>query len=72
MGKSSIVSRFNLPGKFAWFTMEVPSLLVISYIMYTLPEELGLSSLPNENWLMASLYVRNVLSYTDCFLLILV
>lgn len=37
--------------------MELPGLLTMLYIMYTLPIELGLKELPWENKLMAGLYV---------------
>ena len=56
-GKTSIESRFNLPGKWAWAIMEAPGFITLLYNMYTLPKELGLVSLPWENWTMAGLYV---------------
>ncbi|KAB8300840.1 hypothetical protein EYC80_002768 [Monilinia laxa] len=56
-GKTSSDSRLNLPGKVAWITMELPGLLTMLYIMYTLPAEVGLRELPWENKLMAGLYV---------------
>ncbi|TEY68105.1 hypothetical protein BOTCAL_0122g00070 [Botryotinia calthae] len=55
-GKTSSNSRFNLPGKLAWITMELPGLMTMLYIMYTLPKEVGLNALPWENKLMAGLY----------------
>ena len=57
-GKTSINSRLNIPGKIGWATMEVPGFVTLLYIMFTLPEERGISSLPTANWLMAGLFVR--------------
>lgn len=37
--------------------MELPGLVTMLYIMYTLPKEVGLNALPWENKLMAGLYV---------------
>jgi len=56
MGKTSITSRFNLPGKLGWSTMEAPGFLIVLYIMSTLPSELHLKSVPTENWIMAALF----------------
>jgi len=56
MGKTSIESRLNLPGKWGWFTMEAPGFLTLLYIMFTLPKELGLESLPTSNWAMAGMF----------------
>ena len=60
MGKTSIESRFNIPGKWAWFTMEAPGFITLLYIMYSLPKELGVTSLPTPNWVMAGMFVRLV------------
>ena len=57
-GKTSTKSRFNLPGRWAWATMETPGLLTLLYIMYTLPRQLAISELPWGNWTMAGCYVR--------------
>ncbi len=57
MGKASIESRLNLPGKIGWVLMETPGLLNLLYIMFTLPRLNGHESLPAENWLMAGLFV---------------
>jgi len=56
-GKTSIESRFNLPGKWAWAIMEAPGFITLLYNMKTLPSELGLGPLPWVNWTMAGLYV---------------
>ena len=50
-------SRFNLPGKIAWATMEAPGMMVLMYIMFTLPQKRGIEKLPMGNWLMAALFV---------------
>lgn len=71
-GKTSIDSRFNLPGKWAWFIMEIPGFLIVLYCAFTLPVKLGLSpspssspssagegteqGLPYANWTMITLY----------------
>ncbi|KAL3427720.1 3-oxo-5-alpha-steroid 4-dehydrogenase [Phlyctema vagabunda] len=53
MGKTSTKSRFNIPGRIGWLTMEIPGPLVLLYIMSTLPTD----ALPWENKVMASFYV---------------
>lgn len=60
MGKTSIESRFNVPGRIAWAVMEAPGFLTLLYIMWTLPAQNNISSLPAVNWLMASLFVRDI------------
>ncbi len=60
-GKTSTESRFNIPGKIGWATMEAPGFITLLYIMYTLPKENGIDSLPRENWVMAGLFVRDTL-----------
>ena len=57
MGKTSGNSRFNIPGKIAWLTMEAPGFLTLLYIMNTLPAETGLKELPWENKAMGGLFV---------------
>lgn len=59
MGKTSIESRWNLPGKIGWVLMEAPGFMNLLYIMFTLPTLNGIKSLPAENWLMAGLFVSN-------------
>ena len=56
-GKTSIASRFNIPGKIGWATMEAPGFVTLLYIMTTLPTQNGLKDLPAANWLMAGLFV---------------
>ena len=56
-GKTSSSSRLNIPGKWAWFTMEAPGFIILLYIMFTLPTELGIAELPWGNWAMAGMFV---------------
>ncbi|RDL37768.1 putative steroid 5 alpha-reductase [Venustampulla echinocandica] len=55
-GKTSTNSSFNIPGKIAWITMEVPGFMTVLYIVNTLPAELGISDLPWQNKAMAGLF----------------
>lgn len=61
MGKHSIESRLNIPGKLAWVTMEVPTLILTGYIANTLPSQVGIpggfSGLPGPNKLMLALFM---------------
>jgi len=57
-GKTSTVSRFNIDGKWGWFTMESIGFVTLLYIMYALPRELGIGELPWGNWTMAGCFVR--------------
>ncbi|KAI9728758.1 MAG: hypothetical protein M1828_002864 [Chrysothrix sp. TS-e1954] len=60
-GKTSIESRFNLPGKYAWAIMESPGFLIVLYLMLTLPQQTGLDELPWGNWTMAGIYTIHYL-----------
>lgn len=57
MGKTSTASSFNVPGKIGWATMEAPGFITLLYLMYALPKQEGIESLPFTNWTMASLFV---------------
>ena len=57
MGKTSKESRFNIPGRIAWFTMEAPGFLTLLYIMKTLPAQHGITDLPWQNRVLAGLFV---------------
>lgn len=57
MGKTSVKSRLNIPGRIAWFTMEVPGFMTLLYIMKTLPVQYGIDDLPWQNKVLASLFV---------------
>nr|XP_023907933.1 uncharacterized protein C9.08c-like [Quercus suber] len=61
-GKTSIDSRFNVPGKWAWFFMEIPGMLTVLYCMLSIPHlssnlnKPGEAGLPWANWTMAFCY----------------
>lgn len=57
-GKTSIESRFNIPGAIGWATMESVGFITLLYIMFALPRELGIDGLPIGNWTMAGCFVR--------------
>ena len=58
MGKTSTASTFNIPGKIGWATMEAPGFITLLYLMFNLPKQEGIESLPFTNWTMAALFVR--------------
>lgn len=60
MGKTSVDSVLNIPGRIAWFTMEIPGFLTLLYMMTTLPAEHGITQLPWQNQVLAALYVSPV------------
>ncbi len=68
-GKTSGKSIFNIPGKIAWITMEVPGFISLLYVMNTLPGQVGLSSLPWENKAMGGMFVS--LYFIDTGLLLI-
>lgn len=58
-GKTSIESRFNIPGKWAWFLMEIWGFITVLYCMFSIPQTVGMNSpqqLPWANWTMAAVY----------------
>ena len=57
MGKTSIISKLNIPGRIAWFTMEVPGFMTLLYYMKTLPAQHGITDLPWQNKVLAGLFV---------------
>jgi len=65
MGKTSVPSSlFNLPGRPAWLTMEIPGFLSLLYTLSTLPPQLPStpsSGLPYQNKILASLFVIHYL-----------
>ncbi|MCJ1467758.1 hypothetical protein MMC07_006383 [Pseudocyphellaria aurata] len=68
MGKTSVESRLNIPGKWAWTGMEAPGFLTLLFIMWSLPRELAMGmegesrmALPWENWAMAALFTIHYL-----------
>lgn len=56
MGKTSTTSTFNVPGRIGWATMEAPGFMTLLYLMYSLPKQEGIESLPFINWTMAALF----------------
>lgn len=60
-GKTSTTSRFNLPGKWAWFLMESPGFLTVLYCMFAIPERENLIGLPWANWTMAGMFTIHYL-----------
>lgn len=59
MGKTSVVSRFNVPGRIGWLTMEAPGFLTLLYTMKTLPARHGITDLPWQNKVLASFFVSH-------------
>ncbi|KAM0451597.1 hypothetical protein ACHAPV_009938 [Trichoderma viride] len=57
MGKTSVSSRFNIPGRLAWITMECPGFLTLLYVMNTLPQKAGVDDLPFQNRVLGGLFV---------------
>ncbi|KAL5593971.1 uncharacterized protein BROUX77_007318 [Berkeleyomyces rouxiae] len=57
MGKTSVNSLFNISGRWAWLTMEVPGFLILSYTMTVLPERLGITELPWQNRVLGALFI---------------
>ena len=60
-GKTSRDSKFNIPGKVAWMSMEVWGMLSLLYMIYTVPAQVGLDgigALPWENKVMAGMFAR--------------
>ena len=57
MGKTSVASRFNVPGRIGWVTMEAPGFLTLLYTMNTLPARQGITDLPWQNKVLASFFV---------------
>lgn len=57
MGKTSVSSNFNIPGRVAWMTMECPGFLTLLYVMNTLPQKVGIDDLPWQNRVLGGLFV---------------
>jgi 3-oxo-5-alpha-steroid 4-dehydrogenase 1 len=57
MGKTSNNSRINVPGKWGWAITESTGFVTLLYIMYTLPAQQGIKTLPWGNWTMAGCFV---------------
>ncbi|MCJ1308353.1 hypothetical protein MMC25_002006 [Agyrium rufum] len=66
-GKTSIQSKYNIPGKIGWATMEAPGFINLLYLVYTLPQMNGIEKLPTANKVMVILFTlhyvyRSILS----------
>ncbi|TWU71652.1 hypothetical protein ED733_003077 [Metarhizium rileyi] len=57
MGKTSVRSRLNIPGRVAWIFMEIPGFMTVLYMMKTLPRIHGIDDLPWQNRVLAGLFV---------------
>ncbi|PHH67156.1 hypothetical protein CDD81_2925 [Ophiocordyceps australis] len=56
MGKTSTASRFNLPGRVAWATMEAPGFVTLLYTMRHTAALRGVTDLPWQNRVLAGLF----------------
>ncbi|KAH7133147.1 3-oxo-5-alpha-steroid 4-dehydrogenase-domain-containing protein [Dactylonectria estremocensis] len=56
MGKTSVNSRLNLPGRIGWLTMEAPGVMTLLYLMKTMPVLHGIDDLPWQNTVLAALF----------------
>lgn len=70
MGKTSVASPFNIPGRIGWMTMEAPGFLTLLYIMNTFPQEHGITDLPWQNRVLGGLFVIHYLNRAIFFPLI--
>ncbi|OAA78614.1 steroid 5 alpha-reductase [Akanthomyces lecanii RCEF 1005] len=57
MGKTSVRSPLNIPGRIAWMTMEAPGFLTLVYIMNTLPQQHGIHDLPWPPFFLPALFM---------------
>lgn len=57
MGKTSVESKLNVPGRIGWMIMECPGFMTLLYIMSTLTEQEGIEDLPWQNKVLAGLFV---------------
>ena len=56
-------SRFNVPGKIGWLTMETPGYLSLLYCLYVLPKQEGIQEIPFGNIVMAGMFVCSMLRF---------
>ena len=61
MGKTSKESRFNIPGRIGWITMEVPGTIALLYCMITIPAK-GITSLPMGSLVLGGLFATHYLN----------
>lgn len=57
MGKTSVESRLNIPGRLGWMTMEVPGFIALLHTMYSVSEKYEIEDLPWQNKVLAGLFV---------------
>ncbi|KAK3937339.1 putative 3-oxo-5-alpha-steroid 4-dehydrogenase [Diplogelasinospora grovesii] len=57
MGKTSVSSPLNFPGRIGWLTMECPGFLSLLYMLSTLPQQYNITDLPWQNKVLAALFV---------------
>ncbi|KAH7367074.1 3-oxo-5-alpha-steroid 4-dehydrogenase [Plectosphaerella cucumerina] len=57
MGKTSVVSKLNFPGRLGWLLMEIPGFTTLLYVMRTLPAQPAVYDLPWQNKVLAGLFV---------------
>ncbi|KAJ6789557.1 hypothetical protein PWT90_09815 [Aphanocladium album] len=67
MGKTSVKSPFNIPGRVAWIGMEAPGFLTLLYIMNTLPQQHGIHDLPWQNRVLGGLFVIHYINRAILF-----
>jgi 3-oxo-5-alpha-steroid 4-dehydrogenase 1 len=59
MGKTSIVSRLNLPGRLGWVTMELPGVLTLLYTLFALSPAHDPRNLPWQARAMAAMFATH-------------
>ncbi|TPX17101.1 uncharacterized protein E0L32_003219 [Thyridium curvatum] len=57
MGKTSVKSPLNIPGRIAWITMECPGFLTLLYTLRSVAAREGVADLPWQNQVLAALFV---------------
>ena len=57
MGKTSVSSRLNVPGRVGWLVMEAPGFMTLIYLMRTMPQMYGVTELPWQNLVLGGLFV---------------
>jgi hypothetical protein len=59
MGKTSITSRLNLPGRIGWVTMEIPGTISLLYTVYALAPNNNPRELPWQALAMAAMFATH-------------
>ncbi|EFX06309.1 3-oxo-5-alpha-steroid 4-dehydrogenase family protein [Grosmannia clavigera kw1407] len=63
MGKTSVQSVLNIPGRIGWLTMECPGFLTLMYIMNTLTKQEGIDDLPWQNKVQVIHYIYRAILF---------